>query len=111
MGKKLESTGLTMHTIEAIQSVFKKYPHVTKAILYGSRAKGNYRRASDIDLTLMGDELTDSDLAKIDNDLDDLLLPYGIDLSLYTQLRNPDLIDHINRVGVEFYSGCGSQVA
>lgn len=95
--------GLSQYDIEAIQGVFNQYPAIQKAILYGSRAKGNYRYNSDIDLTLIGEQLTYSDLVQIDTDLDDLLLPYTIDLSIYHQVDNPDLIEHIERVGLVFY--------
>ena len=95
--------GLTNSAITAIQSVLKKHPKVSKAILYGSRAKGNYRPASDIDMTLQGEQLNYAELVKIDNELDDLLLPYTIDLSIYQSIENPDLIDHIKRVGQVFY--------
>lgn len=96
--------GLSSDAITAIQAVLKKYPKVSKAILYGSRAKGNYRPASDIDLTLQGEQLDYAELVKIDNELDDLLLPYTIDLSIYQSIENADLIDHIKRVGQVFYS-------
>ncbi|GEM_PF-62686 len=95
--------GLTNDTIQAIQEVFAKYPDVEKAILYGSRAKGNYRPGSDIDLTLSGEKLTLSTLQKIENELDDLLLPYKIDLSVFQHIGNPDLVAHIERVGQVFY--------
>ena len=95
--------GLSDKHIVAIQSIFKAYPKVSKAILYGSRAKGNYRPASDIDLTLQGEALDYSDLVAIDTALDDLLLPYTMDLSIYQQIENPDLIEHIARVGLPFY--------
>ncbi len=49
--------GLKEKHIKAINSVFSKYPQIEKTILYGSRAKGNYRNGSDIDLTLVGDDL------------------------------------------------------
>ncbi len=96
--------GLSDRDIAAIQSVFKLYPKIDKAILYGSRAKGNYKTGSDIDLTLQGENLVYADLVAIENALDDLLLPYTIDLSIYKQIENPDLIDHIKRVGQAFYS-------
>ena len=95
--------GLSTETITAIQKILKKHPKVNKAILYGSRAKGNYKPASDIDLTLQGEQLDYTELVAIDNELDDLLLPYTIDLSLYHHIENPDLIAHIERVGKEFY--------
>ncbi|MDO4172025.1 MAG: nucleotidyltransferase domain-containing protein [Prevotellaceae bacterium] len=84
-------------------SVLKSYPAVEKAVVYGSRAKGNYKAFSDIDMTLFGDKLTHSDLIHIYSDIDDLLLPYEMDLSLYKSLNNKALIDHINRVGITIY--------
>src|SRR3990167_9121383 len=96
---KAVNCGLSAHHIAAIQHVFKMYPKITKVILYGSRAKGNYRLGSDIDLTLQGENLEYADLVVIDNALDDLLLPYTIDLSIYHLIENPDLIEHIKRIG------------
>lgn len=95
--------GLSEKTINAIQGVFKKYSQIEKVILYGSRAKGNFRNGSDIDLVLVGEKLTLSDQFKIETELDDLLLPYKIDLVLYQQIDNRDLIEHIDRVGVVFF--------
>ncbi len=96
--------GLKENHINDIHSVFARYSSVEKVLIYGSRAKGNYRAASDIDLTLFGDDLTLDTLLKIENELDDLLLPYKIDLSIFHKIENADLVDHINRVGKEFYA-------
>ena len=95
--------GLTATTVDRILSVLAHYPEVEKAVLYGSRAKGTYRPGSDIDLTLCGVELNHTLLTRIDNELDDLLLPYQIDLSLMSSLSHPALLDHIRRVGVSLY--------
>jgi predicted nucleotidyltransferase len=95
--------GLNDTEIQLIRKVLEQYPEVKQAILYGSRAKGNYRPASDIDLTLVGMELTLTHLLEIENQLDDLLLPYKIDLSLFSAIENPALLEHIKRVGLVFY--------
>lgn len=95
--------GLETQDIEAINRVFSKHPEIENAVLYGSRAKGNYRNDSDIDLTLKGEEITLSQLFEIETELDYLLLPYKIDLSIYHKIDNPDFIAHIKRVGVVFY--------
>ena len=95
--------GLKESTINQINAVFGQYPQVKRAILYGSRAKGNYRPGSDIDLTLTGDEVDLSLIHKIEIELDDLLLPYTIELSAFHHINNPELIDHIERVGILFY--------
>ncbi len=79
--------GLKEATIKQINQVFFIYPQVKSAIIYGSRAKGNYRTGLDIDLTLIGEELTLHLLHKIELDLDDLLLPYTIDLSIFSGYR------------------------
>lgn len=95
--------GLKNNHIEQIQLVFDNYPAIDKAILYGSRAKGNYRVGSDIDICLVGETIDLELLQKIENALDDLLLPYNIDLSIFDKIDNLDLIKHIERVGVLFY--------
>ena len=98
-----QHSGLSVAIIERIITVLSAHPNLEQAILYGSRAKGNYREGSDIDLTLTGIALNDTELGRIDNELDELLLPYTFDLSLLQQIDNPDLIDHIKRVGIVFY--------
>lgn len=97
-------TGLPAQAITAIQQVLAACPAVEQALLYGSRAKGNYKRGSDIDLTLKGDALGYRELLRLMDELDDLLLPYMIDLSIYAQIDNPALREHIDRVGVVFYA-------
>lgn len=99
--------GLSPDTIARIQGVLAAHPEVEQALLYGSRAKGNDRVASDIDLSLVGDALTLTQLLRIENELDDLLLPYQIDLSLLHTLEHPELVEHIRRVGVVFYKKIG----
>jgi uncharacterized protein len=98
----LPSNGLPVAVIDAICRVFKRYPTLAQAVLYGSRAKGTFRPGSDIDLTLKG-ELSDQELLNLYGELDDLLLPYKFDLSLYRQLDNPALLEHIERVGRVLY--------
>ncbi len=95
--------GLTNETADRIRSVLGRFPEVEKAVLYGSRAKGNYKRGSDIDLTLFGSGLNASVLSQINSGLDDLLLPQKIDVSIFAKISHGDLIDHIRRVGVVFY--------
>ncbi|HBI22347.1 MAG TPA: hypothetical protein DDY37_07190 [Legionella sp.] len=95
--------GLKESTINQIKEVFSSYPGIEKAVIYGSRAKGNYRNGSDIDITLLGESLTYEQLNRIETQLDDLMLVYSIDLSLFKYIDAPDLIEHINRVGQVLY--------
>ena len=95
--------GLNKETVNKITGLFSRFKEVEEAILYGSRAKGNYKPGSDIDLTLKGEKLNLKILNKISLDLDNLLLPYSFDVSIFHQISNPDLIEHIERVGSVFY--------
>ena len=95
--------GLKISIIEQLNSVFAKYQQIDKVILYGSRAKGNFENGSDVDFAIVGPDINLSILHKVENEIDDLLLPYKFDISYYDHIKNKNLLDHINRVGVEFY--------
>ena len=95
--------GLPDNIVEKMHAVFAKHLHVEKVIIYGSRAKGNYKNGSDIDLTMLGDSITDRDRRDIFFELDDLPTPYMVDLSIFSKLNHADLEAHILRVGQIFY--------
>lgn len=100
---KMENSGLTKDEIAGIRAVFSKYQEIEEVLIYGSRAKGNFKPASDIDLTLKGKNIDFSLQTQIEFDLDDLMLPYKFDVSIYDRITNPEFLDHINRVGKEIY--------
>ena len=95
--------GLDDAVIQKIQDVFAAFPQVDKAVLYGSRANGKYKPGSDIDITLKGANINLSVMNQIGLSLDDLLLPYTFDLSVFEHIKDPDLLEHIDRVGIVFY--------
>lgn len=95
--------GLPPTAVRRISVVFSRYPQVEQAILYGSRAKGTYKRGSDIDLTLRGEGLTLNLLYQILDELDNLFLPYTLDVSLFNSIHDAEVLDHIQRVGVPLY--------
>ncbi len=96
--------GLQELTINKINTIFLSFTEIEKVVIYGSRAKGNPNPGSDIDLTLFGEGLTTDILLTISRYLDDLLLPYTIDLSIYHHIKNDELLDHIKRVGKVFFN-------
>lgn len=96
--------GLKEKEIEGLRNIFSSNIHVEKAILFGSRAKGNYKPFSDIDITLEGDKLTHKDLMQLFSAIDDLLMPYELDMSLKKDIKNTALLEHINRVGIALYT-------
>lgn len=95
--------GLADIELQKLFEVFAQNGRIEHVILYGSRAKGNFKPFSDVDITLVGSELSRDDLNKVIQEIDDLLLPYQFDISLKHKLKNVALIDHIERRGVEIY--------
>jgi predicted nucleotidyltransferase len=96
--------GLRDEVIASVIKILRQHDEVEDAIIYGSRAIGNFKPNSDIDITLKGQEISLSTIAIISSKLDDLLLPITFDISAYKTINNPQLIDHINRVGISLYS-------
>ncbi len=92
--------GIPEAAARSILDVFASDPRVQQVIVYGSRAKGTFRSGSDIDLCLVAPDLDFSSSARLEERLDDLLLPWKIDLSLRHQIDSPDLLEHIDRVGI-----------
>ena len=98
--------GLSPSTLQKIRDTLAQHPHVERAVVYGSRAKGNYRPGSDIDLTLHAAadaQIDHRELGDILDEIDELLLPYTVDLSVFDQLSNAELREHIERVGKVLY--------
>ena len=95
--------GLDKEEMELLQQIFAGTKGLEEVVLYGSRAKGNYKPFSDIDITLKGEQLSDEDLTDVQYQLSESLLPYFCDVSLFHNLTSPSLIDHIIRRGKTIY--------
>ena len=95
--------GLSSDNINKINLIFNQYPEINEVLIFGSRAKGNYRANSDIDLAIKGTDISLSTLQQIEIKLDELFIPNFIDLVVYEKIENPELISHINRIGKHFY--------
>ena len=97
--------GLSDKEFDEMTAIFGKCKNLEKVILYGSRAKGNYKKFSDVDITLEGDNLTLADLFQIQDLLYESDLPYMCDVSIFSRITNPSLIDHIRRRGIVIWEG------
>lgn len=96
--------GLSQHTVELISAVFNKYPDIDQVVIYGSRATGTFAEGSDIDLVVVSQKLAFSKLLQVKSELDDLMIPYKVDISMLSQINNTSLIEHIDKHGQVFYS-------
>ena len=93
--------GLDEEVIKKLNTIFKNY-NIQKVIIFGSRAKGNYKKYSDIDLAFIGNIDFNTKLEILEK-IDDLLLPYEVDLIDFNKIKNLELKNHIKRVGKEIF--------
>lgn len=96
--------GLEEKTLAKLNSIFARHKNIDKVLIYGSRAKGTWKAGSDIDLVLQGQNVTLSCLHTLNQEIDDLLLPYTVDTTLDHLITNEGLRDHINRIGHVLYT-------
>ncbi len=83
--------------------IFNKYPDVEKVVLFGSRARGDYKYNSDIDLCIFGEKLNHLTLAKINMDISELNTPLNFDILAFNELNKKELINNILKEGVVVY--------
>ena len=95
--------GLENAVIESIVSVLSSNPKITKLVLFGSRAKGTFHAGSDVDLALIGSALNLEDILTASIEIEKLNQPYKFDFVIYERIKEPALVEHINRVGVVLF--------
>jgi len=103
MPNNASQCGLSAAVLDKLCQVFSAEPAVETVYLYGSRAKGNYQSGSDIDLSIVAENLDFAGLLRLQTAMDKLFLPYQVDMNLYHQINNDDLLAHIQRVGIVLY--------
>jgi uncharacterized protein len=96
--------GLSRQDIEEILKTFRHFPEIDEAILFGSRAKGNYKAGSDVDIAIKGDKIEHACVAGLSSLLnEESSLPYFFDIVHFEQIDEPKLVQHIERVGKRMY--------
>lgn len=85
-----------------MRGILSRYPDITEVRVFGSRAKGNYKPGSDIDLAIMNQGLAPKTIVRVLSDCAESSLPIVVDLVDFHAITNPDFIEHIQRVGVVF---------
>lgn len=97
------SFGLSEKTLSSLRAYFASVPEVEQVILYGSRARGDYHKGSDIDLMLIGSNITPRLLSKMDMEIDDLLLPYFIQITDRKEILDARFLEVVEKEGVVFW--------
>lgn len=96
--------GLSEECIQVISKEIAKFPEIKEAYIYGSRAMGNYKKGSDIDISIKGENITHQIELTLRQRLEnDNVLPYFFDVTHYNSLTNDNLKEHIDEYGIRFY--------
>ena len=95
--------GLSAEIREAIIDVLMRYSDIDRVVLFGSRARGNFRPESDIDIAVVAPKLSDSNFAQLWNELDDLPLAFKLDVLHFERVTSASLSEKIQRDSVSFY--------
>jgi predicted nucleotidyltransferase len=99
----MKNMGISESVLSTIKTVFLNYPEVEKAVLFGSRAKGNFYEGSDIDIAIFGEKLNFEKVLDISIELDKIDLLQTIDLVHFEKIKEAELKKHIERVGIKIY--------
>jgi uncharacterized protein len=96
--------GLKDSDLQQIVDSFGRFDEITEVVLFGSRAKGNYKTGSDIDLAIKGANISHQTVAQLYDWLnEELPLPYFFDVLHYETIDEPKLKEHIDRVGIVLF--------
>lgn len=99
-----ERLGLLKSDLEFIVTAIQKESVIEEAVIFGSRAKGNFTNGSDVDIALKGNGINHQLINRISDYLnEETLMPYRFDILNYHTISNHDLIAHIDRVGITVY--------
>lgn len=99
--KETTATGLTEQQLAILSKACARYPEIEEAVIFGSRAKGNYKPGADIDIAIKGPRVTRRTVASLHSDLEDTTLPFFVDVVAYDSITNPALKEHIDRVATD----------
>jgi predicted nucleotidyltransferase len=103
--KIVSGFGLRDKDLQTVIAILQQHPDVEQALIFGSRAKGNYKPGSDVDIALKGATLDHKIVSHISSILnEETQMPYKFDVLNYDAISNKDLTEHIDRVGIVFYT-------
>jgi predicted nucleotidyltransferase len=98
------SFGLLDTDIKFICSSLSQFEEIEKTALFGSRAKGNSKRGSDVDIAIWENKINFATISKLHAILEDYSpMPYLFDIVDYTHLSHKDIKEYINKVGIIIY--------
>jgi uncharacterized protein len=96
--------GLSEEDLAAIISILDRHRGVEEALIFGSRAKGNFKHGSDVDLAVKGAAITHEVIVSISSELnEETNMPYRFDVVNFHSIESRELLEDINLLGVRMY--------
>ena len=95
--------GLSDTSYQELIQILASIPEIDDAIIYGSRARGDYWHASDIDLSLKGANIDKRVLHQLNDKLYESHIPYFFDTNIYSEIRNPAFKANVDRDGKQLF--------
>ena len=96
--------GISDNSFKLLVDTLAEFDCIDSAVIFGSRAKGDFKKGSDIDIAVFGDRLTEKDVMTLEGKLNETIpIPYCVDVVATKFIDHENLIDHIERVGIVFY--------
>lgn len=97
--------GLPNKSINQMIQALKEHKEIQKAAIFGSRAMGNYKRGSDVDMVIYGTEITENIVNQLRITLNEKLpLPYYFDIVHYESISSDEFKEHIDTVSKLLYN-------
>lgn len=97
--------GLKERDIKYLREAFDMFPEIDKFIIFGSRAMGNYKQGSDIDLAIVGKNISNTTLLRLTDILNnEKPIPFFFDIINYSEISNEELKHHIDEFGKEMFN-------
>jgi uncharacterized protein len=96
--------GISEKSFQLIVDTIREIKEIEFASVYGSRAMGNFKYGSDVDIVIYGDKISQQTILKLKTQLEqELPIPYFFDITHYESLVNKDLKEHIDRFSKVFF--------
>jgi uncharacterized protein len=101
---RTDNCQLKKREIDQISKFLVEFTEVDRLILFGSRAMGNAKLGSDLDLAVVGARVNDRIMSKITDSFENKTnLPYLIDLIHFDKIESLNLLEHITQFGKTIY--------
>ncbi|MBS7528121.1 nucleotidyltransferase domain-containing protein [Fusibacter paucivorans] len=102
--------GLLDRDLKYILRVMAHFTEIDEVVIFGSRAMGNYKKGSDVDLAIVGKRIDRAILRRISDYLnEEYPLPYFFDVISYHDIANTELKAHIDQVGKVIYKRANNE--